>query len=590
MPDFQWDRVEPHTRSEDLEEGLQARIADPLWMLGRQWQLGEFRGEDAASAVHARVRAFWNPLETFRNDAIANGSVEPMASDTPLEARVEAEGAINGPARLTLAAEAGLQFSRRLEAAGLGGLRSKFRDKFPLVVDPEVIEGLPERHRIRLELLARRAIDGRLLYAASTARVKQVAGSASAAAAVVAPFKAWREEYLGRLEEPGDSGDTWADERLEYSFSIGVSAGQGEVVLSAEEYTGGALDWHSFDVDGSEASSHGLGAGTPQSKTLDLLPVPLTYAGMPASRWWEFEEGSVYFGGIEAGPADIGRLVVAEYATVYSDDWLLLPVRLPVGSLARIQRITILDTFGGEHEIESTASNDADGSIATRPWAYFELAGDTSASEGRTPWLLIPPALVGPLNGKPVEEVSFVRDEGANLGWAIESTIEAPTGAAVSRRLQWGLAQQANFEKDSTAEVPEAGTSADDNDGTEDGATEADAPWAYRLQTEIPPYWIPLVPEPIEPGSAEVRLRRARMLAWDQIEAEWAKGPKGEVLAPTRALRLFEEEVPKGGVQVTRAWQLARGSDGSVHLWMARRKRPGRGGRASGLEFDKMER
>ena len=34
----------PHSRTEDFEESLSMPIADPLWMLGRQWQFGEFRG------------------------------------------------------------------------------------------------------------------------------------------------------------------------------------------------------------------------------------------------------------------------------------------------------------------------------------------------------------------------------------------------------------------------------------------------------------------------------------------------------------------------------------------------------------------
>lgn len=53
-----------------------------------------------------------------------------------------------------------------------------------------------------------------------------------------------------------------------------------------------------------------------------------------------------------------------------------------------------------------------------------------------------------------------------------------------------------------------------------------------------------------------------------------------------RALRIYEEEVARGGVQVLRHWKRARGADGRTVVWMARRKRPGRGDRGSGLEFD----
>jgi hypothetical protein len=106
----------------------------------------------------------------------------------------------------------------------------------------------------------------------------------------------------------------------------------------------------------------------------------------------------------------------------------------------------------------------------------------------------------------------------------------------------------------------------------------------------VPPYWIPLVPERVDPASAQVRLRRARMLAWEELDDPSVAGPKGRVLAPERAFALHEEEIPATGAQVTRRWQLARGADGKPHLWTARRKRPGRGERGSGLGYDVMER
>ena len=65
--------------------------------------------------------------------------------------------------------------------------------------------------------------------------------------------------------------------------------------------------------------------------------------------------------------------------------------------------------------------------------------------------------------------------------------------------------------------------------------------------------------------------------------------PKGRILEPDRALSLFEEEVPRAGVRITRAYQYARWIDGSTHLWIARRKQPGRGEGSSGLRFDIVE-
>jgi hypothetical protein len=40
---------------------------------------------------------------------------------------------------------------------------------------------------------------------------------------------------------------------------------------------------------------------------------------------------------------------------------------------------------------------------------------------------------------------------------------------------------------------------------------------------------------------------------------------------------------------VTRSYRYARWTDGSTHLWVSRRKQPGRGEGSSGLRFDWLE-
>jgi hypothetical protein len=64
--------------------------------------------------------------------------------------------------------------------------------------------------------------------------------------------------------------------------------------------------------------------------------------------------------------------------------------------------------------------------------------------------------------------------------------------------------------------------------------------------------------------------------------------PLGRVLG-TGPLAIHDEEVPRAGARVTRAYQYARWIDGSTHLWVGRRKEPGRGEGASALRFDAAE-
>src|SRR5688572_7243873 len=84
IPQF---RLEGRSRDANNQSGLEMRIADPLWMLGRQWQFSEFRGEDNGSPISIRANykkeqaGFYSFPNSARRQEIGN---------VPLEARVEA--------------------------------------------------------------------------------------------------------------------------------------------------------------------------------------------------------------------------------------------------------------------------------------------------------------------------------------------------------------------------------------------------------------------------------------------------------------------------------------------------------------------
>ena len=113
-------------RSPHVEDGLAARLADPLWMLARQWQLGEFRGDDAGSLVSLNFEAdayaptWWRP----EPDA-EHATAQPWQSWTvrtgPLEATIDAERD-DGSAWLRLCIDGGVAARRALCAAGLGSV------------------------------------------------------------------------------------------------------------------------------------------------------------------------------------------------------------------------------------------------------------------------------------------------------------------------------------------------------------------------------------------------------------------------------------------------------------------------------------
>ncbi|WP_199925918.1 hypothetical protein [Streptomyces sp. NRRL S-495] len=81
-----WNRIEGRPRTTDFARALRAEVRDPLWMLTRQWQMGEFRGTDGGSPVTATYSVVATPPSRFRP---ADGAVEPLPADRPLEAVAE---------------------------------------------------------------------------------------------------------------------------------------------------------------------------------------------------------------------------------------------------------------------------------------------------------------------------------------------------------------------------------------------------------------------------------------------------------------------------------------------------------------------
>jgi len=42
--------------------------------------------------------------------------------------------------------------------------------------------------------------------------------------------------------------------------------------------------------------------------------MPVSYPGMPADRWWQFEDARVDFGAVDSEPDDLLRLLMVEFA------------------------------------------------------------------------------------------------------------------------------------------------------------------------------------------------------------------------------------------------------------------------------------
>jgi len=574
-----WMRLEPRSRNAEMNTSLQARVYDPLWLLARQWQLGEFQGEDNGSPVMARWRGEAGRLTRYHSGAIApNTQVNAPRYDgsrMPLETRVERESVRRAregtptPENLKLAAEAGLHFLRLLGQQPLSqSYGDLFRSKFPFPpLTTEQREALDPGSLSFLEIVGPRIPDGRRLYSAlrpqSGGRVKLPADLPVAQADVAEVEKAaegWIEWCDAFFSEPAGGDPSWSAERMEYAFSVGTRLSDREHVLTAQEYFEGHLDWYAFDSN-AEVTLGGAADDALTEITRTVIPAPISFRGMPAARFWEFEDAQVDFGSVDAGPTDLARMLLVEFALTYGNDWFVIPIELDVGSLYRTRSLVITDTFGVRTLIKP-ASELGPPHSTWRMFQHSYLRG-SGFTKPASNLFFLPPALLKSLESRPIEEVLFLRDEMANLAWAVERLIESPAEQPLNR-FEAYLEQRRRRGQESP-QSPRA----------------AEEILRYRLTTDIPDYWVPLMPVRTEKG---LRLKRGAVLKTDGSREP--VHASGRILESGHELSLYEEEVPREGIRVTRKYEYTRWFDGSTHLWIGRRKQIGRGEGSSGLRFD----
>jgi hypothetical protein len=495
-----WTRLEPDTQtghpSLDLNEGVAARLADPLWLLGRQWQMGELSGEDAASPVAARITSSSFAIDSLQTPA---GSLPFSAASVAAEAEIEHDR--GAPDRRTRAS-GGVSFVERLAEGGLSRTyRTAVLQNYPL--DP----GVPDGDLLLVDLKA-----GSL-----KTKVGVTAADAPAFDKIARAWAAWYRPRSRRGANPA-----WVADRLEYRFSAGVTVTEGRLTLTAPEHTGDRLDWDAFSAG---APAEGTSAA-PRTTSVDVAPALLQIPGMPALTFWEIEDPRFDPGSIEAAPTDTARLLLVEAALAYSADWFLLPLRLPVASLNRIDSLLVTDTFG-----VTTLIRPAD-QIRPHPGWHLWRVSDL-------PYLLLPPPATGFLAADPVEQIALVRDEAANLAWALR---------VVPRSALPGPQETVSGSGDLT----------------------------YLPITTPPDDRVPMPLMESDEGRWLVRGR----LAGQQTD------PVSELL--NKGFRLRDEELPDEGLTLERRYELGRTPDGVLHLWVSRVKRTGARLPLSGLTFDRI--
>ena len=81
-----WSRLEGRPRTNNFDRALRSEVRDALWMLTKQWQMGEFEGEDAGSPVTAKLCTMTSELDQYKAD---EKTVQAFDKDVPFETKVE---------------------------------------------------------------------------------------------------------------------------------------------------------------------------------------------------------------------------------------------------------------------------------------------------------------------------------------------------------------------------------------------------------------------------------------------------------------------------------------------------------------------
>lgn len=589
-----WNRLEGRPRTQHFDRALRAEVRDAMWMLSRQWQMGEFVGDDAGSPVLARACLDLRMVNRYQ---AASGAVLPLDVDDLLEPQVERRAVPLAVGTQYLSLDLRMSAGRRwmmlverdFPTTDYG---TQYRDQYAVPVpdptsddDAFVCAHLDAWQQVGCA--AERAMDG-------VALLEHVAGGGSASDGItlVQPAHAdaldtlltrLRDWFTGLVDQPEPGDDAWLPSRLEYTFGISAPDGDSDadggvdVVLRAPEYCQGNLDWYAVEhSDEARLDPASVTPATPPTTSVQtFIPTQVVFDGMPNTRWWAFEDRRTNFGEVSPDTTDVGKLMLMEFALVFANDWFVVPWTLPIGGLARVHGIALTTVFDERLWVEPVAQGVAD--EGRQVWSMFSLTGDSSDQSARPSDLAILPVAPKVLEGQALEDVSLIRDEMANMVWGIEHQLPLPSGRPRSgheaghelRTFLQGLV--------GPPAVP---------------PPEPVAPISYTAMTSVPENWIPFIAVHVDGSTRETQLQRAAMPRF--LDNAPPPAPPVEPRTPLlrqnlpRSYFVYEEEVPRAGARVKQCYQRARRSDGSVVVWYGARKGTGRGEGASGLAFDQI--
>ncbi|MDH3711459.1 MAG: hypothetical protein OER04_16310, partial [Cyclobacteriaceae bacterium] len=589
---------EGRPRKEDFDRALKAEVRDALWMLSKQWQMGEFIGDDAASPVLAKLQLATSKLTKYQ---AKNGDSIWMEPKLPLETKVEHQPIpfIMGQNNVSLDIRLlmGRQWLKMVTTLDL-----TYKAEYLQITRYEISSPQADQESDafitahvkvwqHFSAVAGRNMDGFKFYqylkeSASNNAYDDIPSAdtlpkQNEIAAMADKFIVWFERQFYQPKET--QNPSWQPSYLEHQFRCSAPKGSTEKVFIAEEYYHGHLDWYNLDIDPHTSDLEDPEGTSPEVEgnlVQSFIPTSVTFGGMPHRRWWTFEDWKTNLGFIKPDTTDLNKLMVLDFALIYANDWFMFPITMPVGTIADVKGLMVTNVFGENIWVEAAGKgSDED----WEKWGMFNLNIKGTEDVPTDLSLVLIPTVNKVLEGKPQEEVFMLRDEIANMVWGVESMVPLATGKSKSgKEVGHEFNSKLQKLKDKLAVPPP------------EIAYQADL--RYQIINTVPEQWIPFIPVHLEGSNREIQLQRAsmpRILENDpnppqKIEARTSLLRHGLDEDPPKPYSIFEEEIPREGIRIHKSFQRTRWINGEVYTWYGIRKQVGRGEGRSGLAFDQL--
>ena len=559
--------------------------------------MGEFIGDDAGSPVLAKVHLETTALTKYKG---GDADTESMEMEIPLEVKVEhqkipfQQGSTSTSLDIRLLM--GRQWIKWVSAIDVA-YKLAFINKYGIAEpDPEVETDAPiTAHRTvwqQFAAVAGRKMDGYQLYEflkeSVTNKASQDIAEANSQAkkdaldAIGIKFILWYEKLYYQPNE-NRKNQSWKPSYLEHQFAVSAPQNGGEKVLVADEYYHGHLDWYNLDIDANDDSLEMENeplSDVESTITHSFVPTSVTFGGMPHPRWWTFENWKTNLSFVKPDTTDLNKLLLLDFFLTYSNDWFIVPFTLPVGSLAKIRGLTVSNVFGEKIWVEAAGrGKDED----WQRWNMYNLnikgTDDIPADLGA----VVLPASRKVQEGKPIEEIFLLRDEIANMVWAVETIVPLATGKGNAGK-EIGYQYKAKLQQ------------LKGDEAIVDGLIDNNAKIRFQIVNSVPEHWIPFMPVHIDGQMRQIQLQRAampRILQNDdsvpkKVEPLTSILREGLEQSPKQTYFLHEEEVSRSGARIKKNFQRTRWFNGQVFNWLGIKKETGKGEGSSGLAFDQL--